>query len=183
MAENQKIALRLKVLQDEIEDINKFYSDTLRDAYTDCGMEYGKSSPYNEETIKLHNQTLRQGQELEEHRTEKLYGRILNFSQTYLSMKDYLKKLYPKKKQIIEDFFSNDKVDGIARKDIGRDLKHNPENDLTLKMKKSEISFLPYGKIYSVEIQKKWFYKDIYSVEYCNLLYNELLTFLKENNF
>jgi hypothetical protein len=184
MTMNQKIALRLKKLQGERENMWRFYTETFFDAYADVGMDYTKTYQYNEESIKMFNQLSSEAEKLEIERYEKLYGEIFNFTQTFFSFKEYLKKIYPQHFQIIEDFFSNEKREGIARKDICNDLKHNPENDLEYKRDYPETTILPNKKEYRFYNHKRWVYKkDIYSVEYCNILYNELLDFLKKNNF
>jgi hypothetical protein len=190
---HSQIVRRLKKLQVDINGVNLCYEETLRDAYADCGMEYNKSVPYNEENIKKNNEMERNGKELEEQRAEKLYDQIFNFSQTFFSIKDYLKNIHPQHSAIIEDFFSNEKRGGIARKDISNDLKHNPQNDLVYDRHEAEITLhykmidaeriVPIGKTISFETQKKWHYKGIYSVEYCNLLYSELLAFIGTNKF
>lgn len=184
MTMNKKIALRLKKLQGERENMWRFYTATFQDAYADVGMDYTKEYPYNEVSIKMFNQLSSEAEKLEVERQEKLYGEIFNFTQTYFSFKDYLKNLYPTQKSIIEDFFSNEKRDGIARKDICNDLKHNPENDLEYLNDETETTILPNKIVYIASNQKRWVYrKEIYSVEYCNILYNELIDFLNKNNF
>jgi len=180
---NNKVALRFKLLQSEIEEINKCYNNTLRDSYADSGMEYNKPVPYNEESILMFNQLLEKGETLQKQREEDLFGKLFHFSQTFFSIKDYLKKIYPQYEGIIEDFFSIEKIDGITRKKICNDLKHNPPNDLVLKRPEPEITLLPTGRIIKVSNQKKWFYVGKDSVEYCNKLFNDLSFFLKENNF
>jgi hypothetical protein len=181
MIENSKIAQRLKVLQFDISDINLYYKESLKDPVIECGMEYNKQYPYNEETInRLNNQ-----ENLQKAQADKLYCRIFNFTQTYYSIKEYLRKLYPQHKSIIEDFFSNDKIGLISRKDICNDLKHKPEKDLKYKtnlvreVTKSETKM----QILITNFGKTWFYDKVDSVALCNDLYNELLMFLENSNF
>jgi hypothetical protein len=183
MEQNRKIALRLKKLQREIEDIEESYNDTLRDAYVDSGMEYNKPEPYNEVTIRCTNELLSKGKELKEQREEKLFDSLFNFSQTFLSLKDYLRKTYPERDTTIEGFFSNEMFDGIARKKIGIDLKHNPSDDLELRKRATETKLSPNKRIVTIYNQKKWYYGNKDSVKYCHKLYKELMTFIKENKF
>src|ERR1035437_7637780 len=104
MTQNNKFSQLLKVLQFDINDINLFYNDSLRDPYTDCRIEYIKPYPLNDETLNLEHKI----------REYKLYCRIFNFTQTYYSIYQYLRGKYSKKvdlqrNKIIEDFFSNEK--------------------------------------------------------------------------
>lgn len=180
---NSKVALRFKLLKSEIEELNKCHQDTLRDPWVDCGMQYDRPTPYNEESIKIHNELLSQGLALIKKREEDLFGKIFHFSQTFFSLKDYLKKLYPQYEGIVEDFFSNEIIDGITRKKIGNDLKHNPEYDLELKKRKPEITKLGTKQIITIHMEGKWYYNEIDSVKHCNTLFSELSEFLEKNNF
>jgi hypothetical protein len=183
MKQNNKFSQLLKVLQFDINDINLFYNDSLRDPYTDCGIEYNKPYPLNDETLNLEHKI----QELKKLREDKLYCRIFNFTQTYYSIYQYLREKYSKnldlqRNKIIEDFFSNEKKRGINRIEICNELKHNPKKDLEYKthLSKEEIVSNSTRQIIYTNRGQTWFYEHIDSVALCNDLYNELLIFLEK---
>lgn len=185
MIHNDKIAQILKVLQFDINDINLYYNDTLRDPFIEYGLEYHKKYTITDEFRKL----LQEFENIQRIREEKLYCRIFNFTQTYSAVKANLCNLYTKEVdlqhyKIIEDFFSNDKIAGIARKKISNELKHNSQKDLIYKTKivKDEIVSQSGKQIIITNHYKTWFYDGIDTVEHYNTLYNELLEFLENHH-
>jgi hypothetical protein len=181
-----KFSQLLKVLQFDINDINLFYKDSLRDAYIDCGIEYNKQYPLNDETLNRE----RKIHELKKLREDKLYCRVFNFTQTYYAIYQFLTGKYSKKvnlqsNKIIEDYFSKDKRSGMTRIEICNGLKHNPKKDLKYKIHitKQEIASKTTRQIIYTNRGPTWFYENVDSVGHCNTLYKELLIFLKNNNF
>lgn len=124
--QNQRIVQRLKTLQFNLNDINDCYDNSLKDTFLEVGIEYHKQYALDDETYKL----LDKEQKLRKLHEDKLFSSIFSFTQTYYSIKEYLRKEFPQNKEIIEEFYSNEKSGLIARKDICNDLKHNPEKDL-----------------------------------------------------
>ncbi len=179
MIKNKKVDLRLKTLKHNIDAVNECNNDTLKDTVLECGIGYHKKYPYNEETINLFNKH----EALQKHREEKLFSSILNFTQTFYSIKEYLVKEYPSKEVIIENFFSNEKVKMKSRKEISNDLKHNPEKDLKFGIGEvsREIILEPKKRIEKINMRKTWFYSGIDAVEYCNILFRELLELIEIN--
>lgn len=179
MIEDKKFERRLKTLQFNIDDVNNCYQKTLKDTYIECGIEYNKSYPLNEETYNRLNKQ----KELKQFQEDKLYTSIFNFTQTYYSIKEFLRKKFPQKKKVIEDFFSNEKVGQIARKNICNDLKHNPEKDLKYGIGEvsRETRKEPGKQMTRITFRETWFYAGIDSVEHCNKLFYELLSFIEEN--
>lgn len=179
MIQNKKIEQRIKSLRFNIEDINSNYEATLKDAYLECGIEYGKSYPYNDETFKL----MRKVDELEMFRRDRLFSAILNFTQTLYSLKEYLRKVYPQKKDNIEAFFSNNELKVIARKDISNDLKHNPDKDLKygIDIVGREIVIENNKQVEKIELKRTWFYSGIDSVDLCNHLFKDTLEFVEKS--
>jgi hypothetical protein len=175
---DEKINIRIKALKFNLDELNESYNLTARDVVIETGMEYGKQYPYNEETLAI----IRKQDELKKMREERLHFTILNFTQVFYSVKEYLKKGYPEKKQKVEDFFSNNELGIKARKDISNDLKHNPQNDI-------KYGFGQVGKeetkdgtkrITKIYFKHTWFYNGIDSVEYCNNLYKEFSRFIHD---
>ncbi len=177
--QNQRIVQRLKTLQFNLDDINDCYDNSLKDTFLEVGLGYHKQYPLNEETYRLFNKE----QELKKLLEDKLFSSVFNFTQTYYSIKEYLREEFPEMKQIIEDFFSNEKIGLIARKDICNDLKHNPEKDLMYGLGEvRKVSFTePEQVAINIEFRRTWFYSGIDSVEHCNLLFKELKTFIEAN--
>jgi hypothetical protein len=176
MSIDEKINIRIKALKFNLDELNEAYNLTTRDVVTETGMEYGKQYPYNEETLSI----IRQQNKLKKEREERLHFKILNFTQVFYSIKEFLKKGYPEKKQKVEDFFSDTELGNKARKDISNDLKHNPENDLKYgfgQVGKEEIRD-GTKRIKKIYFKHSWFYRGIDSVEYCNNLYKELSNFI-----
>jgi len=176
MLNNRKIDIRIRALKFNLDQINTFYEETLRDVVSDTGMEYGKKYPLNSQTIELLNNQ----KKLQKSREDKLFFSVFNFTQVYYSIKDYLKKEFPDRKDKIEGFFSSRIVGLKARKDISNDLKHNPENDLKYDTRLVDKQEYIEGRTKHVKFNLKnsWFYYDIDAVEYCNKLYKELLDFI-----
>jgi hypothetical protein len=176
MLNNKKIDIKIRGLKFNLDQINTFYEETLRDVVSDSGMEYGKKYPLNSQTIELFNYQ----DKLQKSREEKLFFSIFNFTQIYYSIKDYLKKEFPERKDKIEGFYSTKLLGLKARKDISNDLKHNPENDLKYDFRFVDRQHYIEGRTKHIKLNLKnsWFYHDIDSVEYCNKLYKELLDFL-----
>lgn len=179
MIRNIKVDLRLKTLKHNMDTVNEYYNDTLKDTVLECGIEYHKKYPYNDETINLFNKH----KALQKHREEKLFSSIFNFTQTFYSIKEYLVKEYPSKKSITENFFSNEKVNMKSRKEISNDLKHSPDKDLKFGIGEvsREIILEPKKRIEKINMRKTWFYSGIDAVEYCNILFRELLEFIEIN--
>ncbi|HBL73962.1 MAG: hypothetical protein A2W90_12205 [Bacteroidetes bacterium GWF2_42_66] len=178
MSIDEKINIRIKALKFNLDELNEAYNLTTRDVVTETGMEYGKQYLYNEETLSI----IRKQDKLKKEREERLHFTILNFTQVFYSVKEYLKKGYPEKRQKVEDFFSNIGLGNKARKDISNDLKHNPQNDI-------KYGFGEVGKeetkdgtkrITKIYFKHTWFYGGIDSVEYCNNLYKELSRFIHD---
>jgi hypothetical protein len=179
VALHKNIEQRLKALKFNLDDLNNCYSETLKDSYIECGIEYNKKYPYNQETLDL----IKQPEILNELRKDKLFCSILNFTQTYYSIKEYLRKEYPQNKKNIENFFSEKSLGIITRKGISNDLKHNPQNDIVYKfgvVGKEKI--IEPGKITEVtHFKHTWFYAGLDSVDLCNNLYIDLIKFIEEN--
>jgi hypothetical protein len=175
--QNQRIVQRLKTLRFNIDDINHSYDNTLKDTFLEVGLEYHKQYPANDETYRLFNKE----QELRSLYKDKLFSSIFNFTQTYYSIKEYLVKEFPQKKEIIEDFFSNEKIGLLTRKAICNDLKHDPKKDLKYEFGEvSKQTFTEPGQVViKIEFRRTWFYSGIDSVEHCNVLYKELKRFIE----
>lgn len=186
MIQSDKFTQILKVLQFDINDINLYYADTLKDPFIEHGMEYHKKYTVTDEFRKL----VQECDNIQRTREEKLYCRIFNFTQTYYSIYKYLTGKYTKKidsqqNKIIEDYFAIDKKAGIVRTEISNALKHNPKKDLIYKTKmvKDEMVSQSGKQIIITNHYKTWFYDGIDTVEHYNALYNELLEFLNKNHF
>ena len=170
MIQNINLVRQLKALKLNIDELNEGYVGSLKDTNIEYGLEYDKKYPYNEEICNLFNKA----KELKDIREEKVHHRIFYFTQTYYSLKEYLKDAYPDKKKIIEDFF-------YLRKDICNVLKHNPENHLIYGLGKigNEVVIENEKRIEKKYYKLAWFYKGKETIEYCNLLYSDLLTFIE----
>lgn len=178
MTLNPKIVQRLKALRFNIEELNNWYNETQHDSFLECGIEYNKKYPYNEETLEL----FKKPELLDELKKDKLFCSILNFTQTYYSIKEYLCKEYPLKKKIIEDFYSDKSLGIVKRKGISNDLKHNPQNDIVFKfgVVGREKRIEPGKTVEITHYKNTWFYAGIDSVDLCNNLCAELLEFIQE---
>jgi hypothetical protein len=174
---NEKIDIRLRALKFNLEQLNLAYNETTRDAVIDSGIEYGKKYPYNAETLNI----LRKRDELQKSREDKLFFTVFNFTQVYYSLKEYLRKEYPARKEKIEIFYSSRPLGFAGRKEISNDLKHNPSNDLRYGFGQvGEEEKVREGSKLIIRMKYKhtWFYYGIDSVEYCNNLYKELMEFI-----
>jgi hypothetical protein len=184
---NQKIDRLLKILKSDIEELNACYKNTLKDPFIEAGFEYNKKYPYNPESIKNQNDRVNEQERLIQIEVEKLYGKIFHFTQSYFAIKDWLvrtltKKKYPELNGVLNDYFCNEKVNGISRIDYCNELKHNPNKDLHYK---SNILKEQYrtnkGMTYSItNLGKTWFYDETDSVQLCNFLYDDLNLFLEK---
>ena len=135
---NIKIERLLKILKTDIDELNICYKNTLKDPFIEAGFEYNKKYPYNAETIKLQNDKVNEQERLIQLEVEKLYGKIFHFTQSYYAIKDWLvrtltKKKYPELNEILNNYFCNEKTNGISRIDYCNELKHNPHKDLHYK--------------------------------------------------
>jgi hypothetical protein len=181
MTHHSGFSLRLKTLQFDIEEVNRYYKETRKIPLPEIRVEDGNSVSFEEMGKLLIKQYDTQSPEV-----EKLYSRIFNFTQTFYSIKEYLKKIYPEQEQCIEDFFSNELFYlPFSRKDISNDLKHHPDlKDLKLKnlsVGRSQYPDCSYSIFFLSDMD--WFYGNINAVPFCNNLYKELLEFLKGHNF
>lgn len=180
MIQNKKIEQRLKTLKSNIDAVNLSYKDSIRDYIIDSGLEYHKSYPFpDKNTLEL----LKNSDELKQLREDKLFDSIFNFSQIFYSIKEYLRKEYPQSKQLIEDFFSNEKIGTVTRTKISNDLKHNPDKDLIYGVGKVKEETIQESKktIYKMYYRQTYFYSGIDSVELCNSLYCDLMKFINDN--
>ena len=184
MERNKKIINLLKVLQDNIDDINLIYKDTIKDPYIEAGFEYGKKYPYNEETLKLQNEKISEQERLIQIQVNKLYGRIFNFTQTYNSFKGLLIGIYPEKKRTIEKFYT-EKNGFISREEMGNKLKHDPKKDLEYYSIIEKITVNEKnGMTYSINSpEKTWYYDYLNSVVICGNFFRDLKTFLENKIF
>ncbi len=176
---NRIVHQRLKSLRLNLNEVDKFYTDLKMDYIKDTGIDYNTWYPDNEETRIL----FKRADDLYSLRKDQLFTAIFNFSQTFYSLKEYLIVYDPIKEGLIEDFFSNEKTDMLSRKQIANDLKHDPNNDLIFdsRVVKNEIIKEP-GKITHISyLSHSWFYRNLETVEYCQRLYKELLTFLEKS--
>ena len=126
----------------------------------------------------------RKHEKLRKTREDKLFICVFNFTQAFYSIKEYLRKEYPQKSRLVEDFFSKVNIGFIARKDISNDLKHNPDKDLRFGLGEvnKEITREANKKIIRTQYRRSWFYSGIDSVEHCNRLFQDLKT-LFETHF
>ena len=174
----KNINIRIKALKYNLEQLNEAYEMTTRDAGIESGIKYDQQYPYNDETLAL----FRKKDELKKSRVEKLYFNIFNYTQVFFSLKDYMKKGYPEKEQVIESFFSDKDSSDKARKDISNHLKHNPQMDIkyaTGQVEREERKEGDKRKVI-IHFRETWFYRGIDSVEYCNKIYNELINLIND---
>lgn len=170
---------RLKSLRLTLKNIDQYYNDIAKDHYIDAGIDYTMEYPDNDETHAM----FKRAEDLYQLRKDKLFTEIFSFSQTFCSLKDYLNGYAPSKKSLIENFFSNEKINLLSRKQMANDLKHNPKKDLVfdIRVVKKETIKEP-GKITHISyIKHSWFYDKIEAVEYCHQLYVDLIIFMKAN--
>lgn len=174
---SKSLQLRLKTLKFNFDELNKAHQDTQHDSVLDSGIAYKTNYPYNSETKKK----IKQEKALKLEREEKLFFHIFNFSQTIYSIKEYLREEFPDKKTTIEDFFSNEKINEKSRKDISNGLKHVPSKDIVYKFDQTGEKTWVDGRTLKHEIYMKhsWFYEGVDSVEYCNKIYLDTLSFLE----
>jgi len=174
---NNKVDIRLRALKFNLDQLNSAYDETTRDSVTDAGLEYGVEYPYNDDTFDM----LDKPDKLRKSREDVIFFTILNFTQVFYSVKEYLKKEYPLKKSEIENFFSSRHLNLKARKEISNDLKHNPSADLKYQsgqIGKEETKREGTTVTTTVNYRRTWFYYGIDSVDYCNNLYSDLIDFL-----
>jgi hypothetical protein len=184
---NMKIERLQKLLKSDIDELNIRYRNTLKDPFIEAGFEYNKKYPYNEETIKLQNEKVTEQERIIQLEAEKLYGTIFHFTQSYYAIKEYLvrsfnKRNYPELNKELNDYFCNEKLNGISRIDCCNELKHNPNKDLHYKSNILKERFRTNkGMTYSItNLGRTWFYDEIDSVRLCNFLYDDLKKFLEE---
>lgn len=173
-----KISARIFAIRYNLREVNRAYEASTRDAFLDAGLEYNKE--YKDDV--WYRQKEFEYQMLQRVRNLELFTAILNFTQSFYSLKDYLKKSFPQFKNKIEEFFSRENNSMKSRKSISNDLKHNPKNDVEYRFEKTghETVHTP-GKILSTTYMKhSWFYGNNESVEHCSLLFSDLLSFLNE---
>lgn len=174
-----RVDIRIRALKFNLDRLNLAYEESRRDSFTDVGMEYNKQYPYNEA-----QKLIKKQEELKKSREDVLFFTILNFTQVFYSIKEYLRMEYPSKKDKIENFFSNKPVgfEFKARKDISNDLKHNPANDLKYgfgQIGKTETKIEGSTMFITTRSRETWFYYELDSVEHCNNLYNDVIQFME----
>ncbi len=175
---NQSIHQRIKSLGINLNEINQAYKELTRDYVLDSGIEYEKEYPDNEATHAM----FKRAEDLYQLRKDKLFTAVLNFTQTFYSLKDYLLKQSPDKKIEIENFFSNEKQNSVSRKSISNDLKHEPSADLKFdaRVVKTEIKKEPGKETHISYMRQSWFYGKLETVEYCKQLYNDFIAFMNK---
>lgn len=175
---SEKIDLRINGLKYSLQKIESLYLKTLDDVYLEFGFKYGVKYAFNQEYLE-------KWQLMRIHKKQKeqnLYYEIFSFSQLYYSTKEYLKKYFPEKSKLIENFYSNEKIHGFSRKDLSNDLKHNPNKDMKFRrvkyMEEKEVT----GKLHKTTMYFKntWEYQGMDSIILCESLYKELDSFLKK---
>ena len=161
-----------------MDEIEIAYNATLINPYLELGFENDKSyslTPQNRALFK-------KADLLKGKREEVLYYRIFCFSQVVYSLKDYLNKIYPEKKAIIESFFSDKPEGGVSRKQLSNDLKHNPSKDMKFgfieKGRKTEL--INRSKITTINYNFNWHYEGFDSIDHCKSIYKEILLFLRD---
>lgn len=175
---NQKVELRLKLLRLALEEINLAYTETLIDSFLEQGLKYEIGYEMTNQYNELHDNARR----VKKDREEILYYRIFCLTQIIYSLKEYLRELYPLKKNKIEKFFSKKGNGKLARTDLANNLKHDPKNDLkfglvingkkTEKFNKSELTTYYFNW--------NWHLGGIDSIEYCKKLVLEIEKFIQE---
>ena len=172
-----KINQRIIALKLNLDEVQKASRDLRKDAYEELGIEYGKSYPDDESTRMLFEKI----EILKNDRKEKLFTTILNFSQVFSSLKNYLAKQYPNKANEFDLFFYKEMNKSISRMDLSNDLKHNPEKDVIFdfRVTKTEIIKEPGKEIHRSFMSQSWFYKGVEVVEHCNNLYTDTMNFVK----
>jgi len=187
MIQNKKFDRLFKVLTSDIDDLKMIYKNTLKDPYIEAGFEYGKKYPYTPETIKIDDEKIAEQKRLIQLEAEKLYGKIINFTQTYYSIKGCLIGTYSKAKnqelnKLINNYFCKEKIDGITRIEICNGLKHDPAKDLYYKQNIiKETRRTNKGIVYSITNHgNTWFYDNKDSVRLCSFLYDDLKEFLEK---
>ena len=175
---NRKIQIRLRALTIALNEIDTAFKETKRDVFLELGFEYNIPYPETPQNRALHKKM----DSIKRERQEVLYYRIFCFSQVIYSLKEYLKKLYPEKKKIIESFFSDQIEGAIPIKDIANDLKHNPEKDMrfgfVVKNKKTET--VDRKIITTINYNFNWHYEGLDSIDYCKSIYKEIYKFIRE---
>ncbi len=187
MIQNNKINNLLNVLKTDIDDLLLLHRSTLKDPYIEAGFEYEKKYPYTPEHIKNFNEKVAEQERLIQLEAQKLYGKIVNFTQTYYSIKECLagtftKAKYPSKNTLIKHYFSEEKIDGITRIEICNGLKHDPTKDLHYKQNfLKETRSTSRQIVYSItNLGKTWFYDNKDTVKLCKFLYEDLQIFLEK---
>ncbi len=175
---SEAVDIRIKTLQFNLEKLNEAYSVYKRDAFIDVGVDIRISYSDNEETRAL----LKKPQQLIKERQDFLFHTIFNFTQTYYSIKEYLKKEFPSKTKDIENFFSDESFRLKKRKDLSNDLKHNPNKDLQFEFGQTDVKLIRNDSDFTLKTnyEEAWFYDGNESVEYCNSLYKDLMIFLED---
>lgn len=177
---NPQIEGRIFALNYNLEQIHIAYKQSTRYALLDVGLEYNVKYEHNEWSRKKYQEYLT----LVMTREYVLFTCILNFTQCYYMIKEYLKKLFPQYFKQVEEFFSEPEKENLARKLMSNDLKHNPDNDIQygFRVVGRETTIYSNKVVHTTNMKHSWFYKDIETVQYCTQLYNELLQFVEQLN-
>lgn len=178
---NQQIESRIFALNHNLEQLHIAYKQTTRDSLLDVGLEYGVKYMVNDESA---NKKYQEYLALDKTRQYVLFTYILNFTQCYYMMKDYLRRLFPQYNKQVEQFFSDQVKGNLERKSMSNDLKHNPANDIQFGFREVGRETKTYSDetVYTTYMKHSWFYQGKETVQYCTQLYNELLEFIQQLN-
>jgi hypothetical protein len=174
---SKPVSIRIFALKYNLDRLVEAYAHSRKDSLLEVGLNYEKTYDDNEEFQRLDKAY----QDLVIYKENVLFTCVLNFSQSYYTIKEFIKNTYPHKTKVVEEFFSTPTKNNISRKKISNDLKHNPENDIKYDFKevKRETKY-SYRKVnHIIYMKQSWFYGEFESVEYCQQLYKELIGFLK----
>jgi|GEM_PF-3070064 len=175
---NRQIHIRLNGLKLALKEIEDAFRELKKDAFLEMGFEYDTPIPETPENRELHKKV----DLIRRKREDILYYRIFCFTQVAFSLKDYLKKIYPLKKEEVESFFS-DQIDGaIPKKDIANDLKHNPKNDMKFGFvaKSKETEIVNRSKITTIKYDFNWNYRGLDTVDHCKTLFQQIHQFVRD---
>jgi hypothetical protein len=175
---NEQITRRRFALKYNLDQLKIANEQTKRDSFLDVGLEYGVKYEDNE----WYHEKEKSYQILKREREYIFFTYIVNFTQCYYMIKEYINKLYPQYKDEVERFFSNPDNLNLPRKSISNDLKHKPQFDIEYDLKEVHRETTREGNkiVHKSYVKHSWFYKNLETVEYCTRLFDELENFIED---
>ena len=176
---DERISIRLFALKYNLENLTESYEETKKDAFLEVEFQYYVEYEDNE-SFRKREQEYRS---LVKTREYVFFTWLLNFTQCFYSLKEYLINLQVIEKRKVEEFFSRPASKGLSRKQTANDLKHNPDKDAKYDFQVVKKEKIIDGNTVrnNMYYKKSWFYEDREAVEHCTALFNDLFGFIKQN--